>query len=140
MKTVYLVSCVSEKAGSCLPAEELYASDWFKKARCYVSRQMKGGDEWYILSAKHHVVTPRQRLEPYNETLKKMRRADRLRWTQRVLGQLRQILQPGDIVVMLAGERYREILEPGLCSLGCIVNVPMRGLRIGQQLSWLKNN
>ena len=40
-------------------------------------------------------------------------------------------------VVFLAGQRYREFLEPSLRSRGLVVSVPMEGLRIGEQLRWL---
>lgn len=41
------------------------------------------------------------------------------------------------VVVFLAGQRYREFLADHLKSRGIVVEVPMEGLRIGQQLSWL---
>ena len=40
-------------------------------------------------------------------------------------------------MVFLAGERYREFLARHLASRGVEVSVPMEGLRIGEQLSWL---
>jgi hypothetical protein len=40
-------------------------------------------------------------------------------------------------VVFLAGERYREFLTRYLTGHGVAVSVPMAGLRIGEQLSWL---
>ena len=42
-----------------------------------------------------------------------------------------------DTVVFLAGKPYREFLEPSLRQRGLQVRVPMRGLRLGQQLAWL---
>jgi hypothetical protein len=69
-KTIYLPSCVAQKAETCRPAEELYISDWFRNARSYVTARMGPRDRWYILSAKHHLVEPRREICPYNETLK----------------------------------------------------------------------
>jgi membrane-anchored protein YejM (alkaline phosphatase superfamily) len=137
MRSVFLVSCVKTKATTCQPAEDLYQSDWFRKARCYVVSQMTPRDKWYILSAKHHLIDPLQPIEPYNETLNNMPKSARRLWAQKVLEQLRQILKSGDTVVILAGERYREFLEQELCSWGYSVDVPMRSLSIGQQLGWL---
>lgn len=137
MRRVFLVSCVKTKATTCQPAEDLYQSPWFRKARCYVVNRMSPEDKWYILSAKHHLVDPLQPIEPYNETLKDMPKSARHLWARKVLEQLRQILKSGDTVVLLAGERYREFLEQELCSWGCSVDVPMRGLTISQQLEWL---
>ncbi|HRD31848.1 MAG TPA: hypothetical protein PLB31_02165 [Fimbriimonadaceae bacterium] len=38
---------------------------------------------------------------------------------------------------ILAGDRYREFLTPRLLARGVQVDVPMQGLRIGEQLRWL---
>lgn len=140
MKTVYLISCVAEKRTSELPAEHLYCSDWFQKARAYVLRNIHPGDQWYILSAKHGLLHPRITIEPYNESLNNLRKADRLEWAHRVAIQLRELLQPADTVVFLAGQKYREFLEPVVRALGCQISVPMRGMRIGEQLNWLVNS
>jgi hypothetical protein len=87
VNTVYLVSCVSDKQASELPAEHLYCSAWFQKARRYVLRQMKPGDEWHILSAKHGLLHPGTSVGPYNETLNNMRKSERLDWSQRVINE-----------------------------------------------------
>ena len=139
MKTVYLISCVSKKRESELPAEEIYCSDWFNKARAYVMQNLKPEDEWYILSAKYGLLNPRTVIGPYNETLNNMRKLERMEWARRVEDELRKLLHSGDSVVLLAGQRYREFLQSSLLELGCQVSVPMRGLGIGKQLSWLAN-
>ena len=137
MKTIYLVACVAQKANEPLPAEELYVSDWFRKARSYVKCHMGPLDRWYILSAKYHLVEPRRVISPYNETLNTMCKPDRHRWADCVLSQLLPIANGGDSTIMLAGNRYRESLEPVLRAQGCIVEVPMAGLGIGEQKAWL---
>jgi hypothetical protein len=137
MKTVYLISCVAEKRALECPAESLYCSDLFRKARAYVLRKMDPGDKWYILSAKHGLLHPQTIVGPYNETLNTMCKPDRLEWARRVTSELRSSLDPDDVVVFLAGQRYREFLEPSVLALGCRVSVPMRRMRIGEQLHWL---
>jgi cytoplasmic iron level regulating protein YaaA (DUF328/UPF0246 family) len=137
MKTVYLVSCVKQKAEDSRPAEELYISDWFKKARSYVESRIGPQDRWYILSAKYHLVEPSQIISPYNLTLNETSRPDRLQWGSYVLDQLRPIANAGDLVVILAGRKYREALESDLRARRCRVKVPMKGLGLGQQKAWL---
>jgi hypothetical protein len=44
---------------------------------------------------------------------------------------------PGDNVVFLAGKIYRENLIDPIIKSGCNVEIPMEGLRIGKQKSWL---
>ena len=139
MKTIYLISCVSEKRASEAPAEGLYCSALFGKAREYVLRNIQHGDEWFILSAKYGLLKPEIVIGPYNETLNNMRKAARQWWAQKVLDELRSVVHPGDLSVFLAGLKYREFLESGLLELGCRVSVPMRGMGIGEQLKWLNH-
>ena len=54
-RKIALVACVSRKTPGPLPAQDLYVSDWFRKASAYARRV---ADEWYILSAKHGLVSP----------------------------------------------------------------------------------
>ena len=129
-----LVSCVGRKRSSPAPASDLYTSPWFRKARAYAERV---GGPWFVLSAKHGLVQPDEMIAPYDLTLNTMPVADRRRWAAKVLTQLEPHLDGVGSVVFLAGQRYREFLTPSLRSRGLVVSVPMQGLRIGEQLSWL---
>ena len=131
---VYLVSCVSKKLSHPAPARDLYISPWFRKARSYVERT---GCPWFVLSAKYGLVHPDEMIAPYELTLNTMGVSDRREWARRVLTQLEPRLGEGQSVVFLAGQRYREFLEQPLRSRGVAVSVPMEGLKIGEQLSWL---
>ena len=133
-KTVFLVSCVSEKHNRPMPAGELYCSPWFQKARCFAERQAA---EWFILSAKYGLVAPDQVIEPYNETLNEKTVAERREWSRKVVQELRPRCTPETSIVILAGEKYREFLLPALRDFGCRVEIPMEGLAIGEQLHWL---
>jgi cytoplasmic iron level regulating protein YaaA (DUF328/UPF0246 family) len=134
---VALVSCVSEKRTAPSPARDLYTSDWFIKASRYAGQI---ADEWYILSAKYGLVNPDQVLEPYNTTLKTMGKSARQAWAERVFASLKPCLSPGDTVVFLAGQAYREFLLAQVARLGCKVRIPMEGLRIGEQMQWLNRH
>ena len=128
------MSCVRRKRSGPAPARDLYTSPWFRKARTYADRT---GRPWFVLSAKYGLVHPREVIEPYDLTLNAMRKADRRKWASRVLTQLEPHLDDAKTVVFLAGQRYREFLEPSLRCRGLNVSVPMKGLRIGEQLRWL---
>ena len=90
------------------------------------------------MSAKYGLVAPEAVIEPYDETLNRMRVAVRRTWARRVIGDLRHVLQPGDHVMILAGSRYRQDLTGPIRRMECTVEAPMEGLRIGEQLRWLK--
>jgi len=133
--TVYLVSCCSKKLQIRASACDLYVSVLFRKARQYAEAS---GCPWFILSAKHGLVRPNQQIEPYDQTLNEMGINDRRAWGKRVDDQLQKFIPELSRVVFLAGIRYREFLGQHLCARGVQVEVPMEGLRIGQQLSWLE--
>lgn len=134
MNTLYLVSCVSKKKDKACPARDLYISDWFRKARAYVELT---GHPWFILSAEYGLVNPETVIEPYERTLNKMPVRERRAWAERVIAQLQGELSGVDRIVILAGARYREFIMEGLSNMVSEVEVPLEGLRIGEQLSWL---
>ncbi|MDE3016768.1 MAG: hypothetical protein KGI29_07635 [Pseudomonadota bacterium] len=131
---VYFVSCVGQKRTTPAPAKDLYISDWFKKARHYAEN---AGYPWFILSAEYGLVDPHQVISPYEKTLNTMPVVTRRQWAQKVGAQLDKTMPQLKRAVFLAGSRYREFLGDHLQQRGIIVEVPMEGLRIGEQLSWL---
>lgn len=134
---VYLVSCVSQKQAESALGRELYISVWFRKAQDYVEAL---GCPWFILSAEYGLVSPDQVIAPYEKTLNAMPVSARRQWAIRVLAQLDEAVPGLSQVVFLAGKRYREFLEDSLRNRKVGVAIPMEGLRIGEQLSWLSRN
>jgi hypothetical protein len=133
-KTIYLVSCASEKQDFTCRADELYTSALFTKSVAYAK---KHADLWFILSAKYGLVFPEQILNPYDVTLRKKGASERKLWAGRVFEELLPYLSAGDSVVFLAGKAYRQYLIDQIRRIGCRVEVPMEGLGIGKQLQWL---
>lgn len=136
LKQVILVSCVAGKKADLNRAADLYTSAWFIKARRLVERT---GAPWFILSAEHGLLGPETMVGPYNKTLNTMSTAERRAWAERVQLQLDAELPEADEIVVLAGNRYREYLMPYLRGRFPKVEVPMEGLTIGRQLSWMDN-
>jgi len=134
-RVISLVQCVSKKRDTSECARNLYISPLFVNAAAYAE---KISDEWYILSAKYGLVKPSDFLEPYNLTLKDMKAVGRRKWAERVFSDLKPLLKESDTVVMLAGVIYRKDLVNKIENFGCRVEIPMKGLRIGEQISWLK--
>lgn len=134
VKVLYLVSCVGQKLAYPAKARELYTSPWFKFASCLAEQR---ATSWLILSAKYGLIAPSTRIAPYNQTLLTMPKSSRKDWAESVLAQLAPKLSQYSKVVLLAGMRYREFLLPEL-QRHLSVEVPMKGLKIGEQLSYLK--
>jgi len=137
MDTIYFVSCVSRKRSSPARARDLYISEWFRRARSYVEAT---GCPWYILSAEYDLVHPDTVIAPYERTLNRMTVAERRAWAERVRYQLYAVPVEGSRIVVLAGKRYRELLLDELYRRGASVEVPMEGLRFGEQLQWLSRH
>lgn len=134
---VVLVSCVKGKVPFASPAKDLYISNLFSGMRSYASNN---SDVWYILSAEHGLLKPDEIISPYEKTLNKMSKENRLLWAKKVQQQLIELLPPHSSIVILAGERYREGIVEFLKVHGHSVEIPMAGLQLGFQLHWLKEN
>ena len=128
---LYLVSCTKRKGWKAAPARELYTSLWFVKARAYVEST---GQPWFILSDEHGLVHPDRILEPYDTYLKD---SEREQWSHSVMRQLTPHLGGIEAVVFLTFKRYSEFLAPWLRSKGMGVVLPLKGLKIGQQVALL---
>jgi len=103
-----------------------------------VEQRLQHADKWFILSAKHGLLSPDDVIEPYEKTLNRMRVTERQSWAKQVLGSLTSPIKQADRVVILAGMRYRELLHEELLAMCRQIEVPMEGLRIGKQLQWLE--
>ena len=134
MARICVVACVKTKHKGPARAKDLYSSALFRKCREFAERY---SDRWYVLSAKHHLLNPETVIDHYESTLYDMPSGEREEWARRVYDLLPGRIRPDDEIVLLAGQRYREKLEPLLRQGGYRVEVPMRRMPIGRQLKWL---
>lgn len=136
----YLVGCGKAKRAEQSAARELYVGNLFRAARAYVEAQ-ESRPWWWVLSARHGLVKPDQRLEPYEQTMPTTVTGQR-RWASVVLTQLEQQLGRAALaeaeLVLLAGSRYTDGLRGLLEACGVAVLEPLRGLELGERLSWFK--
>ncbi len=134
MRTIALISCGKSKRRESAPAHQLYTGALFRKSLAY-ARQIKA-DEIYILSALHGLLELTQEIAPYEQTLHGMSSGDIARWSDVVLAQLRSRTNLiTDRFIILAGRTYRSRLVPHLTN----IELPLDGLRFGEQLRYLKN-
>lgn len=131
---IALIACSKSKLKEPAPAYALYTGALFKASRTYARGNCDG---YYILSAKHFLVDPAYTISPYEKTLTKMTFLERKAWAREVARQVRRTVMPGDTLVFLAGQRYRDWLELDL-SRDFTIETPLKGLGIGEQLHWLK--
>lgn len=147
-RAIYLVGCGASKLDRPARARELYTGSLFVAARRYVELQAA---TWLILSAKHGVVDPRQRLEPYEQKLPK-RGEDLLywakgcasgalyktsRWVDRERGIPDNTPDPRRFI-FLCGVEYARPVAEWLTRFGYPSEQPLEGLQLGERLRWFK--
>ena len=133
MKRIVLISCVSKKLPYKAKAKDLYISTLFKLNYQYA--KSLNPDKIFILSAKYGLLNPEQEIEPYNETLNTKSTQEIKNWAQEILLDLKkQTDLMIDEFIFLAGTKYRKFLISHIKNY----KVPMEGLTIGRQLSFLK--
>lgn len=132
-----LVSCTKSKREQATTPADLYTeSTFFQKAREYVEANH---DAWYILSAKHHLLSPSgPPIEPYDDTLSGAPVARKREWAETVYNQLEEegLLDEGNRLVFHAGRDYYSELIPLLNDTPVNVETPTDGLQFGETLAW----
>lgn len=132
-KQIVLISCVSQKLPHRARARDLYISTLFKLNLKYAEKLTP--DEIFILSAKYGLLKLEQEIEPYEQTLNNMRSSEIQAWATHVLDQINEICSiENSEFTFLAGDKYRKFILPHIRNY----NIPLEGLRIGEQLQKLK--
>ncbi len=138
MTKIALVGCSSRKLTEPAPARDLYISSLFQAARDYAETH---ADRWFILSAHYGLVLPDRIIEPYNTSLAEKSPLERTLWTAQIAQQLTELhlLQDSTVWIFLTGQMYARHLSRYLTMTGT-VEQPLTGLRVGQQIAWLKSH
>ncbi len=135
IKKNILISCVSKKLDNKAKAKNLYVSTLFKYNLQYA--KSISADRIFILSAKYGLLDLEEEIEPYEQTLNKMRSQEVKTWAKQVLSDLGKITDiKNDKFVFLAGDKYRKFLLPHIPNY----EIPLQGMRIGEQLQYLKEH
>jgi alpha-amylase/alpha-mannosidase (GH57 family) len=139
-REIGLVSCVKTKQDEPAAPRDLYTSEYFRKMRTYAETHH---DEWWILSAKHHLLDPDgPPIEPYEKTLTTATVEQRHEWAQIVYDQLtaNDRLKSDTTLVIHAGKTYYEPLVPLFENNPVSIEIPTDGLQIGETLAWYNNH
>ena len=130
-----LLGCVSKKSRTARKAKDLYDSQLFRSRRGYAEATDR---PWLILSALHGVVDPEAVLEPYDLALESLPDSERQAWGEEAaraienrVGSLAE-----RVIEVHAGAAYVDAVRPALERRGCTVSIPLKGLRLGEQLHW----
>jgi len=145
MKTIAFVGCTKKKQPYPCRAGTMYRpSTLFSKLCDYIGTN-DPVDALFILSAKHGLLDPETTIEPYNETLNEKSVTELQEWSRNVVRDLEMFiterrLEDDDVTLKFyCGERYRRFV---ISSMEVRyphwkIEIPMKGLGIGQQLRYL---
>lgn len=110
-KNVLIITSCSKNKLDCeelteVRAKEMYQGTLFKKVRTYAEAM---NFDYQIISAKYGLVRPDDPIIRYNQRLQTNGDVEKIR--PDVEAKLRQDLSKYDTIVVIAGERYRQVLE-----------------------------
>lgn len=129
-----IISCVSKKKKGVFKAKELYTSDLFKKSLNYC---LKHYDKTYILSAKYGFLLLDDFIEDYDLTLNNFKEREKKIWAYHTYRQMiNHIDNKHDVLFWHCGVNYRKYLMKKFTKN----KTPLKGLGIGFQLKWYKQN
>ena len=129
-----LISCSKSKLATEAPARELYTGQLFKKSVAWAERHEH---PWFIISALHGLITPDQTLQPYDFTIKELRKREREGWAYRASRQLSKYAARGSHAFLIMPALYRWHIQTNLRESGITYENPVEGMGIGQQMRWL---
>jgi hypothetical protein len=127
MTDATLIQCTNTKRDHEAPARMLYdESAYFRKMRAWAESR---GGRWYILSAKHGLLSPDEPVAPYDERGLSEEQAKQIAFEldERAINR----------VYVCAGRDYLDTLTPALEEVCIDVVDPFGGLQIGERLSKL---
>jgi hypothetical protein len=148
---VALVGCGKTKTAHPAPARRVYTGGLFVAARRYVEAAVAAGlyDAWYVLSARHGILTPDQVVGPYEATMGAKTVDQVAAWSNKVDAAFR-CSSPGYglwsamggrlAVDVLAGAAYAEPLQHLWATLPWTIGTPLAGLTMGDRLAWYKRS
>lgn len=123
MRKIALIGCCKKKQGENSPNELFYAKDIYL-GNSFKKSKEQGIDkfaceDYYILSAKHHLLDKNTRITYYDKTLCKMKVKDKKEWAKVVLEELNKKFDlKNDMFYIFAGKNYYENLVE---HLNCVV-------------------
>ena len=138
MKKIYLISCVAKKLEGTHEAYKLYSpSVLFKSHWNWALKQGANPKEnIFILSAKHQLISPFEKIEKYDLTLKTMKKEEKIEWTKKVVEQLKKKFKLEETeFIILAGRDYYEYLIKELPNYKLVPETP---LPIGKRVQWFQ--
>ena len=145
MKNIFLISCTARKQEYRCKVEEMYQqSTLFKASFQYaLSRVEDKESQIFILSAKHGLISLSKVINPYDMTIKKFNKKERVEWGEKVFEQMGKLFDIQNThIIFLAGSSYMEPLKLHLDRYNCEYSnpIPVENRALGKRIKWLREN
>jgi hypothetical protein len=110
-KNVLIITACSKNKLGCdpstyVPAKEMYQGTLFKKVKSYADAM---DFDYRIISAEYGLIKPDQFIEGYNKKLRTNGDIENIRPS--IESKIKEEISQYDKIVVIAGEKYREVLE-----------------------------
>jgi hypothetical protein len=133
--TIALIAASRRQRGTiCRAADQYDLSPVFRRARDFCERTYA---EWYILSARHYMLSPQQVIGPDDTSIHILDADDRYIWAEHVARILiaRQERSAEPVAFALyASQRYADLLQRAAPTL--TFELPLSGLGLVERLRW----
>lgn len=147
MSRIILIGCGKKKTPPSVHqiARDLYTGPLFRARRGYAELSLQ---PWYIVSARHGLLRPRDTLLPYDFTIKQMPPAGQHSRALQVAVDLLSFLNPVSTARRLRqvncelhmGADYAELLMPAILAGGMSYSWPVMGMSQGEQMHYYKSH
>ena len=131
-----VLGCVKGKLHGRYRAADLYTSSLWARRRAYAEA---AGQPWYVLSAKHGLLSPDDDVDWYNLSMRDLtpaaRRAKGEAAAVQVGATARRTFRSNDRRIH-AGALYVGAIRPAIKQRDGLVTLPFTRLGIGEQLRW----
>ena len=108
-KSIALIPCSKSKKKGIYRAYELYSPS--KMFRWYVKYANMYCEDWYILSAKHGLISKDKLLQDYDYTLKYAKQKDVKSYCEKISKQITDIIPVEYELIIFAWEKYTKYLN-----------------------------
>ncbi len=117
---VLLVSCGKRKSNVACKAKDMYNSHRFQRLKTIAETNNL---KWYILSAKHGLLSPYEIIEPYDLCITDCSEEYKKQWSEKILSQLSNY-NKDTLFVVVANAEYTHHIVPLLIAKGFKVSAP----------------
>lgn len=150
--SLVLVSCSKNKVwdldmenpkralqGTAIPAERAYCSPLFEKSKDWATRRKM---DWRVISAKHGIVKPGDRISEYDVTLSDLNKQQKESWADMTADELVKEINKEDYdrVIFLTGRAYMPKRLINKLPNSIEVKTPLEGKQIGERLQWFNED